>query len=305
MEHNHSHHDHSHLAVLTNVNSAFVVGILLNSLFVVIEAVIGFSIHSLSLLSDAGHNLADVGSLALSLLAFRLLKVKANNKYTYGYRKTTIVAALFNAMILLISIAVIAYEAIQRFSNPPALPGKTIAIVAGIGIIINFITAVLFLKNKEHDLNIKSAYFHMMADALVSAGIMAGGIIIYYTGQYWIDPVVSIIIVVVILWSTWGLLKESLALTLDAVPKDIEIEAIKNKAEKIAGIKDLHHIHVWAMSTTENAMTAHLVVDQHKDNEEISSIKNELKHTLQHMNIQHITLETEFSNESCKKEECG
>lgn len=305
MEQNHSHHDHSHLAVLTNVNSAFVVGILLNSLFVVIEAVIGFSIHSLSLLSDAGHNLADVGSLGLSLLAFRLLKVKANNKYTYGYRKTTIVAALFNAMILLISIAIIGYEAIQRFSNPPALPGKTIAIVAGIGIFINFITAVLFLKNKEHDLNIKSAYLHMMADALVSAGIMVGGIIIYYTGQYWIDPVVSIIIVLVILWSTWGLLKESLALTLDAVPKDIDIAAIKNKAEKIVGIKDLHHIHVWAMSTTENAMTAHLVVDKNKDNEEISSIKNELKHTLQHMNIQHITLETEFSNESCKKEECS
>ncbi|MEO6904826.1 MAG: cation diffusion facilitator family transporter [Ginsengibacter sp.] len=304
MEHNNSHHDHSHVAVLTNVNSAFVVGILLNSLFVVIEAVIGFSIHSLSLFSDAGHNLADVGSLALSLLAFRLLKVKSNNKYTYGYRKTTIVAALFNAMILLISIAVIAYEAIQRISNPPALPGKTIAIVAGIGIVVNFITAVLFLKNKEHDLNIKSAYLHMMADALVSAGIMVGGIIIYYTGQYWIDPVVSIIIVIVILWSTWGLLKESLALTLDAVPKNIDIEAIKKKAGKIAGIKDLHHIHVWAMSTTENAITAHLVVDQHIDKEKISSIKDDLKHTLQHMNIQHITLETEFNNESCKKEEC-
>jgi cobalt-zinc-cadmium efflux system protein len=305
MEHNHSHHDHSHLAVLTSVNSAFVIGILLNVLFVVIEAVVGFSIHSLSLLSDAGHNLADVGSLGLSLLAFRLLKVKANHKYTYGYRKTTIVAALFNAMILLISIAIIAYEAIQRFSNPPALPGKTIALVAGIGIFVNFITAVLFLKNKERDLNIKSAYLHMMADALVSAGIMVGGIVIYYTGQYWIDPVASMIIVTVILWSTWGLLKESLALTLDAVPKDIDIEAIKNKAETITGIKDLHHIHVWAMSTTENAMTAHLVVDQHKDNEEVSSIKDELKHILEHMNIHHITLETEFSNESCKKEECG
>jgi cobalt-zinc-cadmium efflux system protein len=305
MEHNHSHHDHSHLAVLTSVNSAFVIGILLNVLFVVIEAVVGFSIHSLSLLSDAGHNLADVGSLGLSLLAFRLLKVKANHKYTYGYRKTTIVAALFNAMILLISIAIIAYEAIQRFSNPPALPGKTIALVAGIGIFVNFITAILFLKNKERDLNIKSAYLHMMADALVSAGIMVGGIVIYYTGQYWIDPVASMIIVTVILWSTWGLLKESLALTLDAVPKDIDIEAIKNKAETITGIKDLHHIHVWAMSTTENAMTAHLVVDQHKANEEVSSIKDELKHILEHMNIHHITLETEFSNESCKKEECG
>jgi len=305
MEHNHSHHDHSHLAVLTNVNGAFVIGILLNSLFVVIEAVIGFSIHSLSLLSDAGHNLADVGSLGLSLLAFRLLKVKANNKYTYGYRKTTIVAALLNAMILLISIAFIAYEAIERISNPTPLPGKTIAIVAGIGIVINFITAILFLKNKEHDLNIKSAYLHMMADALVSLAIMFGGIMIYFTGLYWIDPVASLIIVIVILWSTWALLKESVALTLDAVPKDIDLEQIKNQAEKIAGIKNLHHIHVWAISTTENAMTAHLVVDQFKDNDEVTSIKNQLKHLLQHMNIQHVTLETEYSNENCKKEGCG
>ena len=177
--HNHSHHDHSHVATLTSVNSAFIIGIGLNALFVLIEAVYGFSIDSLSLLSDAGHNLADVGSLALSLLAFRLLKVKSNKKYTYGYRKTTILAALFNAMILLLSIGAIAYEAFTRLSYPPALPGKTIAIVAGIGIVINFVTAILFFKNKEHDLNVKSAYMHMMADALVSAGIMVGGIVIY------------------------------------------------------------------------------------------------------------------------------
>ena len=302
--HNHSHHDHSHVATLTSVNSAFIIGIGLNALFVLIEAVYGFSIDSLSLLSDAGHNLADVGSLALSLLAFRLLKVKSNKKYTYGYRKTTILAALFNAMILLLSIGAIAYEAFTRLSHPPALPGKTIAIVAGIGIVINFVTAILFLKNKEHDLNVKSAYMHMMADALVSAGIMVGGIVIYYTHLYWIDPVLSIIIVIVILIGTWGLLKESLKLSLDGVPKDIDIQDIKNKAEKIEGIRDLHHIHVWAMSTTENAMTAHLVIDKSKAPEQITVIKNNLKHTLQHMDIQHITLETEFANEPCKKPEC-
>src|SRR6185312_1133801 len=302
--HNHSHHDHSHVATLTSVNSAFIIGIGLNALFVLIEAIYGFSIHSLSLLSDAGHNLADVGSLALSLLAFRLLKVKSSKKYTYGYRKTTILAALFNAMILLLSIGAIAYEAFTRLSHPPALPGKIIAIVAGIGIIINFVTAILFMKNKEHDLNVKSAYLHMMANALVSAGIMAGGIIIYYTQLYWIDPVLSIIIVIVILIGTWGLLKESLKLSLDGVPKDIDILDIKNKAEKIDGIKALHHIHVWAMSTTENAMTAHLVIDKSKAPEQITAIKDNLKHTLQHMDIQHITLETEFANEPCKKPEC-
>ena len=304
MEHNHS-HNHSHLVTLTNVNKAFITGIVLNSLFVVIEAVIGFSIHSLSLLSDAGHNLADVGSLALSLLAFRLLKVKSNDKYTYGYRKTTILAALLNGVILLISIGAIAYAAIQRFSNPVSLPGKTIALVAGIGIVVNFITAFLFMKNKEHDLNVKSAYLHMLADGLVSVGIMAGGFIIYFTGWYWIDPVISIIIVIVILAGTWGLLKESLALTLDAVPKDIDINDIKRNAENINGVRDLHHIHVWAISTTENAMTAHLVIDYCDNKDQVRSIKDNLKHRLVHMNIQHITLETEYTNEDCPEADCG
>ena len=304
MEHHHS-HDHSIPVALTNVNSAFIIGICLNSAFVVIEAVIGFSIHSLSLLSDAGHNLADVGSLALSLLAFRLLKVKATDKYTYGYRKTSILAALVNGVILLISIGAIAYAAIQRFSDPLPLPGKTIAWVAGIGIVVNFVTAFLFMKNQEHDLNVKSAYLHMLADGLVTVGIMAGGFIIYFTHLYWIDPVISIIIVLVILAGTWGLLKESLALTLDAVHKDIDINDIKRKAEEVEGIKDMHHIHVWAMSTTENAMTAHVVIDCCDGIERIQSIKDSLKHTLAHMDIQHITLETEFTDEDCKKENCG
>lgn len=305
MEHSHSHHDHSHVAVLTNVNSAFVFGIGLNSLFVIIEAAIGFSIHSLSILSDAGHNLADVGSLALSLLAFRLLKVKSNTKYTYGYRKTTILAALFNAMLLLFSIGAIAYEAVNRISNPPALPGKTIAIVAAIGIVVNFATAILFLKDKEKDLNVKSAYLHMIADALVSAGIMIGGIIIYYTHIYWIDPVLSLIIAAVILIGTWSLLKDSLRLSMDGVPKGIDLKEIKARVSSIKGVKNIHHIHVWAMSTFENAMTAHIVIDDNKTNEEILNIKNDLKHTLLHMNIQHITIETEFSNDQCRKIECS
>ncbi|HZW66073.1 MAG TPA: cation diffusion facilitator family transporter [Hanamia sp.] len=305
MEHNHSHHAHDHFEKLTNVNAALLIGIVLNSLFVVVEAVIGFSIDSLSLLSDAGHNLADVGSLALSLLAFRMLKIKPNNKYTYGYRKTTILASLVNGVILLISVGAIVYAAIQRFSNPPALPGKTIALVAGIGIIINFVTAFMFLKNKDSDLNIKGAYLHMLADGLVSVGIMAGGIIIYFTQLYWIDPVFSLIIVIVILSSTWSLLKESLALTLDAVPKDISVEEIKKNAEDLDGIKNLHHIHIWAMSTTENAMTAHMVIDQCDNVSRIKEIKNKLKHRLEHMNIQHITLETEFSNDDCLKKECA
>ena len=236
-------------------------------------------------------------------LAFRLLKVKSNDKYTYGYRKTTILAALLNGVILLISIGAIAYAAIQRFSNPVPLPGKTIALVAGIGIVVNFITAFLFMKNQKHDLNVKSAYLHMLADGLVSVGIMAGGFIIYFTGLYWIDPLISIIIVIVILAGTWGLLKESLALTLDAVPKDIDINDIKPNAENINGVKDLHHIHVWAISTTENAMTAHMVIDYCDNIDQVRSIKDTLKHRLEHMNIRHITLETEYTDD-CPEADC-
>ncbi len=304
MEHNHSHHDHSHSAVLTNVNSAFIVGIALNFLFVVIEAIVGFSVNSLSLLSDAGHNLADVGSLALSLLAFRLLKVKANNKYTYGYRKTTILAALLNAVILLLSIGAIAYEAVNRFIHPSSLPGKTIAIVAAIGIVINFVSGKLFMKNKEKDLNIKSAYLHMMSDALVSAGLVVGGIIISYTHWFWLDSVLSIIIVIVILVGTWSLLKESLRLSLDGVPKDIDLDEIRDKTSKIKGIKNIHHIHVWAMSTTENAMTVHAVVESKMNYDEVTKIKKEIKHEMEHLNIQHTTIETEFEDDTCKKTEC-
>lgn len=301
--HDHS-HGHNHNVVLTNVNNAFIFGIALNFIFVIIELVVGLSVNSLSLLSDAGHNLADVGSLALSLLAFRLLKAKATNKYTYGYRKTSILAALFNAMILLVSIGAIIYAAIHRFVDPQPLPGKTIAMVAGIGIVINFVSATLFRKNQEKDINIKSAYLHLMMDALVSAGIVVAGIIISYTNWFWLDPVVSIIIAFVILFGTWSLLKDSLRLSLDGVPKDIDLEQIRTESLKVTGVIDIHHIHVWAMSTTENAMTAHVVLNDNINKDQSKLIKEELKHELQHLNIQHITIETEFFTEKCKAPEC-
>lgn len=309
MEHNHSHsdhhhHHHNHNVVLTNVNKAFIFGISLNCLFVLIETIVGFSIHSLSLLSDAGHNLADVASLALSLLAFRLLKVKSNTTYTYGYRKTTVLVALLNAAILLLSIGAITYEAILRCFNPEPLPGKTIAIVAAIGIAINFSTALMFSSNKDKDLNIKGAYLHLMADAVVSAGIVVGGIIISYTGWYWLDPAISIIIALVILASTWSLLKDSLRLSLDGVPKDIKLEDIRKEALRIEGIKDIHHIHVWALSTTENAMTGHLVLSPALDHTQIKTVKDKFRHQLQHLNIQHMTLETEYFTDNCDTPAC-
>ena len=304
MSHQH-HHEHHHGPVeLTNVNRAFIVGILLNFLFVLIEVFVGLYIHSLSLLSDAGHNLADVGALALSLLAFRLLKVKANDKYTYGYRKTSILTALFNSVILLVSVGAIAYEAIHRLFNPEPLPGYTIAIVAGIGIAINAFTAILFLKDKEKDINIKSAYLHLMSDALVSLGLVVAGIIIHYTNWYWLDPVFSIIIVIIILLGTWGLLKRSLRLSLDGVPPNVDLQEVKNKALKVKGVVEIHHIHIWAISTTENALTAHVVVAENYTMQEIEAIKKQLKHEFEHQNIHHVTLETETNITDCEKTEC-
>ena len=227
-----------------------------------IEVITGFYIHSLSLLSDAGHNLADVGALALSLLAFKLLKVKPNDRYTYGYRKTSILVALFNAAVLLVSIGAIMYEAIHRLIHPEPLPGKIVALIAAIGIVINSATAILFFSNKEKDLNIKSAYLHLMSDAVVSLGIVIGGIIIFYTNYFWIDSALSILIAVVIFFSTWRLLRDSFRLSMDAVPANIQIDDIKSAALKVSGVKDLHHIHIWALSTNENALTAHLVLSE-------------------------------------------
>jgi cobalt-zinc-cadmium efflux system protein len=303
MEHAHSHrHDHS--VVLSNVNAAFVTGIVLNFLFVIVEVIAGLMIHSLSLLSDAGHNLADVGALALSLLAFRLLKVKPTDQYTYGFRKTSILVALFNAVVLLLSIGAIVYEAIHRLLNPQPLPGTTVALVAGIGIVINSVTALLFFRDKDKDMNIKSAYLHLMSDAIVSLGLVAGGIVIFYTNWFWIDSALSILIAIVILISTWRLLRSSLRLSLDGVPENIHIDDIKATAMKVKGVKDLHHIHIWAISTTENAMTAHLVLSKETTTEQEQIIKNELKHEFVHKNINHITIETERENEPCETEDC-
>ena len=316
-DHDHSHnggdHDHNHgfslghhhhPVDLKDVNQAFVIGIVLNFLFVIIEATVGLYIHSLSLLSDAGHNLADVASLAMSLIAIRLLKVRPTEKYTYGYKKTTILVALLNAAILLLSLGAIGYEALHRLMSPEPLPGKTISIVAAIGIAINAITALLFLKGKDKDLNIRSAFLHLLSDAIVSAALVIGGIIIFYTHLYWIDSALSLLVAIVILFSSWQLLRDSLRLSLDAVPEGIEVRKIKEIIAKMNGVKDFHHIHIWALSTTENALTAHLVVDRNCKMDEVEKLKHSIKHELLHQNIQHATLEIELENSPCDEPDC-
>ncbi len=285
------HHEHAHNTELTAVNKAFIIGIVLNMVFVIVETVTGFWTNSLALLSDAGHNLSDVASLALSLLAFRLAKVRATTKYTYGFRKATVLVALLNAVILLVAIGSIGYEAILRFNNPQPIQGKTIAIVAFIGIIINSVTAYLFMQDKEKDLNVKSAYLHLAADAVVSLGVVVGGILMLYTNWLWLDSVLSLIIAAVILISTWRLLTSSLRLSMDGVPENVDIEHIKTKILSLQGVSDFHHIHIWAMSTTKNALTAHLVVNDTIDLNVIEKLKNKVKHELVHLNVHHSTIE--------------
>jgi len=303
MNHDHSHHHHDHTPKLEHINKAFIWGIVLNSVFVIVEAAAGFVTGSLSLLTDAGHNLSDVASLALALLAFKMAKIGATRLYTYGYKRATILVSFFNAFILVATVLVIFYEAVIRFMHPEPISGETMVWVALVGIIINSFTAWLFIKDKDKDLNIKGAYMHMAVDALVSLGVVISGIIIWITGLWWIDSAVSIIIGVVILRGTWGLFKDSLRLEMDGVPRDIDMEKVKTELLKNANVVDIHHIHVWAISTTQNALTAHIVMSPDSLHT-FDTVKNDLRHRLQHMNISHSTFEPEFVDEKCKQQDC-
>lgn len=290
-------HQHSHAINAESLNKAFIIGIVLNLAFVVIEFAAGFWFDSLALLSDAGHNLSDVVSLVLALLAFRLAKVKANERYTYGYKKSTILVSLLNAVILLVAVGAIVIESIHKLSNPAVVPGGAIAWVAGVGVLINAFTAFLFMKDKEKDLNVKGAYLHMAADALVSVGVLVAGIVISRTGWYIIDPIIGLIVAVVILISTWNLLHDSLRLTLDGVPTSIDSQKVVKAIRVLPGVDDVHHIHIWAISTTENALTAHIVL---KQPEGMQEVKHLIRHRLEDFGIGHATLEFEVPGEHCE-----
>ena len=298
MEHNH----HHHAPKITSLNKAFIIGIILNFSYVIFQIVVGFRINSLSLLSDAAHNFADVVALGLSLLAFKLASVKATEKYTFGYKKASILVALFNALLLLISVGAIGYEAILRFFNPEPQQGLTIAIVSGVGILINGISAFQFFRDKDSDLNVKSAFSHLAADAVVSLGLVVGGILIHFTGWVWIDPVLSLIVALVIIWGTWSLMKDTLRLSMDGVPNDIDLEKVRQEILESPEVASVHHIHVWAMSTTENALTAHIVLKQVIDFQNITKLKQHIKHHLEHVNIHHATLEFEVIDDGCKED---
>ena len=292
MTHEHHHHDHT----VTSLNKAFIWGIGLNVGFVVVEFAVGLCYGSMGLLSDAGHNLSDVASLLLAMLAFRLAQARATPKYTYGYKKSTVLISLLNSVILLIAVGVIVAESIDRMLHPEPVVGGAIAWTAGVGVAINGFTAWLFMKDKDRDLNVKGAYLHMAADALVSVGVLVSGLVISWTGWTVVDPIVGLAVAGVIVASVWSLTRDSLRLSLDGVPGGIDIAEIERKMEAVPGVRAVHHIHVWAISTTENALTAHVVLDSLSRMEEV---KHALKELLGRSEIPHATLEFESVTERC------
>ena len=298
MEHHHHHH---HSAPAQSLNGIFILSIILNGLFVLIEAGIGLWQDSLSLLSDAGHNLSDVFSLILVLVAFRLAKVKSNEHYTYGYRKSTVLISLLNAVILLVAVGAIVIESIHKFSEPTDVNGIAVSWTAGIGIIINGATALLLMRGQKNDLNVRGAFLHMAADTLVSVGVVISGIVIAYSGWTIIDPIVSLIIAAVILISTWELLSDSLRLAVDGIPDGVDLKKIEQILTAEEHVKEAHHIHVWAISTTETALTAHVVIDDLSCWPEVSE---HLKRELEEYGIIHATLEPETEGCHCHNREC-
>lgn len=256
----HSHAGHSHSHAPKDFGFAFALGTALNLGFVLIEAAFGFIANSTALLADAGHNLSDVIGLLIAWGAAVLAKRPATERFTYGLRSTSILAALGNALLLIFACGAIAWEAIGRFAEPKPVQGLIVIVVAGLGILVNGCTAFLFMAGRKSDLNIRGAYLHMVADAGVSLGVVIAGIAILFTGWLWLDPLVSLLIVAVILWSTWGLLRDSIVLALQAVPSHIRLRDVKSCLESLPGVTKAHHVHVWAMSTNEVALTAHLVI---------------------------------------------
>ena len=300
-EHNHDHDDehehshgiggHHHHEAPTNFSKAFAIGIGLNTVFVIAEIIYGIKANSLALIADAGHNIGDVLGLILAWIAAYLGTKKPNAKFTYGLKSSSILAALTNSIILLIAIGGIGWEAVRRFSETGEIAGQTVIVIALLGVVINGITAFLFMSGSKHDLNIKAAFLHMAADAAISLGVAVSGVIIIYTGLNWIDPTISLIICGIIGLSTIGILKESMDLMLKAVPKNIDITAVRKFIESHENITQVHDLHIWAISTNEAALSAHIVV---KDGAKIAELIHNLNHDIKDkFGISHSTIQAE------------
>ncbi|HZX30618.1 MAG TPA: cation diffusion facilitator family transporter [Rhodocyclaceae bacterium] len=312
MAHHHSHAHgahvhgegcHHHHGAPSDYGGAFALAVALNTIFVVVEFVFGVIANSTALTADAGHNLSDVLGLLLAWGAATLSKRAPNGRYTYGLRATSILAAVANAVFLLVASGAIAWEAMHRFFQPPAVAGMTVTLVAGIGIAVNGLSAWLFAKGCEGDLNVRGAYLHLLADAAVSLGVVAAGLAMMSTGWLWLDPLVSLVIVAVVVWGTWGLLRESLDLALNAVPAGIDLDGIEAYLRSLPGVTDIHDLHIWGMSTTESALTVHLVLPTGYPGDDFM---DGISRTLEtRFAVHHSTLQIEHgtTNHSCRLSE--
>lgn len=288
MAHDHSHHDPPDPSSL---NRAFALGISLNVGFVVVEAIFGFLASSLALLADAGHNLSDVMSLLIAWVAILFAGRPPTARRTYGFRRGTILASLVSSILLLLAMGGIAWEALGRFRTPAEVNGETVIAVAAAGVVINGLTAMLFVSGRQHDLNIRAAFLHMAADAAVSVGVVIGGLGVLMLGWFWLDPVISLIIVAVVLLSTWGVLRDSLNLVFDAVPRSIDPIQVRNYLNGLPGVADIHDLHIWGMSTTETALTAHLVIPDGRGGDAfLRRLADELR---DRYGITHVTIQVE------------
>ena len=298
--HHHNHHHHHH-EISASMSKIFIFCIALNLLFVGIETVVGLLYNSVGLLSDAGHNLSDVFSLVLVLVAFRMSKAASTQQFTYGYKKATILISLINALILLVAVGAIIIESIYKLKNPQPISGTAISWTAGAGILINGLTTWLLMSGSKQDINVKGAYLHMLMDTLVSVGVVISGIIISYTDWVWIDPVIGIVLAIIIMFSTYNMLKESLLMTLDAVPSSVDKEHIIEDLRNYNKIESWHHLHIWAISTTDFAATIHIVI---KDLNDMENVKTEVREIFHKSGVNHCTIETETVGTECQAYSC-
>ena len=301
MSHHHEHHHHEHSHTIERLSTIYVVAVALNLLFVIVEAAAGFIGNSIGLLSDAGHNLSDVFSLLLAMVALKLASSHATKRFTYGFRKASVLLSLLNAIILLVAVGAIIVESIEKFFHPAEVNGTLIIWTAAVGIVINGITAFVLSRQRQHDINTRGAFLHMLADTLVSVGVVVSGIVIHYTGWTVIDPLIGLIIAVVILVSTWDLLAESLRMSTDAVPEGFDVDDIVQKIEAQEGVLNVHHVHIWSISTTETALTCHIVIPSA---DHLEAVTDRVKELLDSLGIHHSTLELETSSHHCHDHDC-
>ena len=306
-EHNHEHghehhgHHHHHTHAIEKLSTIYIVAVTLNLAFVIVEAVAGIVGNSIGLLSDAGHNLSDVFSLVLAMIALKLASSHATKRFTYGHRKASVLISLLNAIILLVAVGAIIVESIEKFFNPTEVNGTLIIWTAAVGIVINGLTAWALSRQQKHDINTRGAFLHMLADTLVSIGVVVSGVVINLTGWTIVDPIIGLVIAVVILVSTWELLSESLRMSTDAVPEGFDVDEIAKKIESQEGVLNVHHVHIWAISTTETALTCHIVIPEATMLEEVT---DRVKHLLDELGIHHSTLELETTSSHCCQHDC-